>query len=90
MRVITGRLRPWSAVDDETWRSLLLGNGMSIAIWPNFAYNSLLDKAGLSPDDRRLFRALGTSNFESVLSGLRFAQLVCRQEGHGPSDARRR
>lgn len=70
--------------------SLLLGNGSSIAVWPDFAYSSLLDQAHLSRSDRRLFSTLGTSNFESVLRALHLAEIVCRQEGHDDRDARRR
>ncbi len=87
---LTGRLRMWSAVDDGSWGSLLLGNGSSIAVWPHFAYGSLLDQAHLSRNDRRLFSGLGTSNFESVLRALHLAEVVCRQEGHDYRDARRR
>jgi hypothetical protein len=42
---LTGRLRTWASVDDGSWRSLLVGNGSSIAVWPRFAYGSLLDRA---------------------------------------------
>ena len=87
---MNGRLRSWSALDDGSWESLLLGNGSSIAIWRDFAYSSLLDQAALSPDDRRLFRSAGTANFETLLSALRLARLVCRQEGHDEDDTRRR
>jgi hypothetical protein len=87
---LTGRLRTWSAMDDGSWRSLLLGNGSSIAVWPRFAYGSLLDEAQLSRNDRRLFLSLGTSNFESVLRALHLAEIVCRQEGHDHRDVRRR
>jgi hypothetical protein len=85
---LSGRLRKWSAVDDGSWRSLLLGNGSSIAVWPQFGYGSLLDRAHLSRNDRRLFSTLGTSNFESVLRALHLAEVVCRQEGHDYRDAR--
>jgi hypothetical protein len=87
---LTGRLRKWSAVDDGSWASLLLGNGSSIAVSPGFAFGSLLDQAHLSRSDHRLFRTLGTSNFESVLSAIHLAEIICRQEGHDYRDARRR
>lgn len=87
---LTGRLRPWSALDDGRWASLLLGNGSSIAVWPQFSYRTLVDKANLSAGNGRLLKELETANFETVLSGLRLARTVCRQEGHGGEDERRR
>jgi Domain of unknown function (DUF4917) len=86
----TGRLRTWSAADDGSWKSLLVGNGASIAVCHRFAYSSLLDEAHVSRSDRRLFSTLGTSNFESALRGLHLAEIVCRQEGHDHRDVRRR
>lgn len=87
---ISGRLRSWAAVDDGTWTSLLLGNGSSIAISPQFSYTSLRDEANLGTDDEQLFKELETANFETVLSALRLTRIVCRQEGHGGADARQR
>jgi hypothetical protein len=87
---LTGRLRSWSAVDDGSWASLLLGNGSSIAVSQRFSYGSLLDEANLGADDARLFKELETANFETVLSALQLARIVCRQEGHGGADARQR
>jgi hypothetical protein len=55
---------------------LLLGNGASRAVWRNFAYDSLFERAqkvrnkplGLS--DQALFKSMGTENFEQVLGAL--------------------
>lgn len=55
---------------------LLVGNGASRAIWRNFAYDSLFERAQkvrnkpLGQTDLALFKAMGTSNFEQVLSAL--------------------
>ena len=53
---------------------LLCGNGLSINVWPAFAYGSLFDHArsgGLTGEDLALFA--GTENFERVLSDLNTA-----------------
>jgi hypothetical protein len=65
----------WSRPD------LLIGNGASQAVWPEFAYKSLYETAALSTDDRALFDALATTNFELVLNHLRITRLVCAQMG---------
>ena len=54
--------------------ALLCGNGLSINVWPAFAYGSLFDHAqdgGLTAQDLALFG--GTENFERVLSDLNTA-----------------
>jgi hypothetical protein len=61
---------------------LLLGNGASLAVWKNFAYDSLFDLAQstrnkpLSPTELALFKSMETENFEPVLSGLKVAMRV--------------
>jgi hypothetical protein len=57
----------------------LLGNGFSIALFPNiFSYSSLRDRANFEEDSpvRRIFDALGTTDFEAVLRNLASGQLV--------------
>ncbi|MNO77479.1 hypothetical protein D3C76_685920 [compost metagenome] len=55
---------------------LLVGNGASRAVWRNFAYDSLFELAQkvrnkpLGQTDLALFKAMGTENFEQVLSAL--------------------
>ncbi|EIK98151.1 hypothetical protein PMM47T1_02759 [Pseudomonas sp. M47T1] len=55
---------------------LLLGNGASRAMWRNFAYDSLFERAQkvrnkpLGQTDLALFKSMGTENFEQVLSAL--------------------
>jgi hypothetical protein len=54
--------------------ALLCGNGLSVNVWPRFAYGSLFDYAcddGLTTEDLALFG--GTENFERVLSDLNTA-----------------
>ncbi|HLB21702.1 MAG TPA: DUF4917 family protein, partial [Solirubrobacteraceae bacterium] len=53
---------------------LLCGNGLSVNVWPAFAYGSLFEHArngGLTVEDLELFA--GTENFERVLSDLNTA-----------------
>lgn len=60
-------------------RHLLLGNGFSIAIFPNrFRYGSLLDAADFTnlPQARQAFDLLGTTDFEVVIHALRQAVLL--------------
>ncbi len=55
-------------------RHLLLGNGFSIALFPDrFRYGSLLDQADFShlPLARQAFDRLGTTDFEQVIFALR-------------------
>jgi hypothetical protein len=70
-----GTLHAWSEISDRhEWQSLLLGNGLSINIWPGFAYRRLYEHAergSLSDEDRVLFS--GTPNFELVLGDLLIA-----------------
>lgn len=68
---LDGSLYAWEDVAGEyPWDTLLLGNGLSINIWPDFGYAALFDYAeDLSPTDRLLFE--DTPNFERVLADLR-------------------
>jgi hypothetical protein len=78
-----GSLFDWQEIADEhSWDGLLLGNGLSINVWPNFAYDSLFDYVrggGLKRGDVRLFH--GTPNFERVLADLNTAIRVCEATG---------
>jgi len=58
------------------WRTLLLGNGFSVNIWPKFDYKNLLVTANLSTTVQGLFSRLETTDFESVLSELQRAVAV--------------
>jgi hypothetical protein len=60
---------------DAKDRRLLIGNGFSIRY---FNYKTLLDTAGLTPNDplRALFRALNTFDFEVVVRALEDASIV--------------
>jgi hypothetical protein len=67
-----GTLLDWGeVVDTHKWQTLLLGNGLSINVWPRFAYRRLYEYAehgGLTETDRALFG--GTPNFEVILGDL--------------------
>jgi Domain of unknown function (DUF4917) len=68
---LDGHLMEWPDVERLTrWNALLLGNGMSINVWPSFGYDSLFQLARLQPADIRSFEKLGTENFEVVLEAL--------------------
>lgn len=79
-------LEDWDDIDDGDWPTLLVGNGASCAVSSKFAYVSLYAVAPLTQDDRDLFDALGTTNFEEVLNHLRTASLICNQLGHTSGD----
>jgi hypothetical protein len=77
---IDGSLVSWEEIADAAeWQGLLLGNGLSVNVWPNFVYDSLFDHAqdggGLTVEDRALFQ--GTPNFERVLADLNVAIRTC-------------
>ncbi|MBN8959226.1 MAG: DUF4917 family protein [Rhizobiales bacterium] len=60
-------------------RHLLLGNGFSIALFPNiFRYGALLDSADFTnvPEARNVFDLLGTTDFEAVIQALRHSASV--------------
>ena len=77
-------LASWTVVEGmHDWAGLLLGNGASLAIWSGFGYRSLYATAvgggtehPLSDNDQRVFRALGTTNFEGVLADVRVTAIV--------------
>jgi hypothetical protein len=80
---LDGSLMDWEEVAElAEWQVLLLGNGLSINVWPQFAYRSLFEHAqggGLTDDDLGLFE--GTPNFERVLSDLNTAIRVADVAG---------
>lgn len=81
---VDGTLLNWADVEPrEEWGILLLGNGLSINVWPRFAYRSLFDYArtggGLTASDLALFQ--NTPNFERVLGDLGTAIRVAETIG---------
>lgn len=70
-----GTLLDWQDVENRhKWEILLLGNGLSINVWPAFGYEQLFDHVrggGLRKSDLALFD--GSPNFERVLGDLRTA-----------------
>src|SRR4051794_22417501 len=73
-----GSLKSWGAIERaHRWRALLVGNGLSVNVWEDFAYASLYKEArrvgALTGEDDALFRALDTQNFERVLGELNAA-----------------
>jgi hypothetical protein len=72
---LDGTLTPWPELAaDFSKAALLCGNGLSLNVWPAFAYTSLFEKAregGLTEEDLALFGP--TENFERVLSDLNTA-----------------
>ncbi|WP_213875107.1 DUF4917 family protein [Pseudomonas sp. dw_358] len=70
-------LAPWRTLQGtERCTGLLMGNGASRAVWRNFAYDSLFERAQkvrnkpLGQTDLALFRSLTTQSFEQVLASL--------------------
>ncbi len=82
-RHFDGRLMDWGTVEGlAAWDGLLLGNGMSINVWPGFDYSSLFEEADLNDKDMRSFEALETTNFEVVLESLDRAIKLVKASGH--------
>lgn len=48
-------------------RELLLGNGFSMAVHPQFGYGHILDQADVSDEAKAIFAARRTTNFEEVM-----------------------
>ncbi|CAG8866697.1 hypothetical protein PS627_02058 [Pseudomonas fluorescens] len=74
---LDANLSTWTGLNDShPCRALLLGNGVSRAVWKPFGYFSLFEQAqqvrsrALGKSDQALFKALATELFEPVLSML--------------------
>ena len=73
------RIESWSAHAGQSWQSILLGNGASIALHAGFGYGSLLQVAQLQnnlPSTGSLFSRFGTQDFERVLLACWHAEIV--------------
>lgn len=77
-------LADWNNLREESdspW-GLLTGNGASLAVWKNFAYDSLFELSQttrsnpMSRTELAVFSAMETHNFEPVLSALKSAMRV--------------
>lgn len=80
------------AASSEGKRHLLLGNGYSIALFPDrFHYRSLLEEADFSgsPEARAAFDALGTTDFEVVIKALRDSVAILPLYSHDEALAAR-
>jgi hypothetical protein len=92
-----GSLQDWSDIEDDGWRSILVGNGLSINVSRYFDYGSLYEEAkprrgigGLTDEDRAVFDAFGTTNFEVVLARLRDGITLAEVLGRKQEPYRRR
>lgn len=78
-------LLDYSQIDSAAKNNLLLGNGFSIGISPNFSYSSLLSVGQRNKflDDTvsKLFDELETSNFEYILEQLSITERMNRLLG---------
>lgn len=77
-KAIDSTLVDWSTLSEGEWPTLILGNGLSMNLWPGFGYRSLFSKAQLSDEARAIFDELGTTNFEHCLECLQHANLALR------------
>lgn len=90
-----GTLDDWRDVEQaQVWDAVVLGNGMSINVWGNFAYESLYKHAKkiklFSKEDEALFDKLDIENFEEVLHKLSDAILIGDAIGEPSRTARAR
>lgn len=72
-------IKKWAELAKIDWKSLLLGNGASVALHSGFCYTSLHGVAKTSnslPTTDPLFAEFGTTDFESVLLACWHAHLV--------------
>src|SRR5262245_249533 len=75
-------LQQWADLkDDQPWGTLVVGNGLSINIWRDFAYARLFEQATLDRVTRRLFSVFETENFETVLEALWHAEMTVKALG---------
>ena len=92
-----GTLHDWSDLQGLGWGALLVGNGLSVNISRDFAYESLYEEAdqssvdgSLTDDDRAVFEGFETTNFELVLAKLRDSIQMAEILGRDPRPYRRR
>jgi hypothetical protein len=92
-----GDLLDWEDIADLGWKTLLVGNGLSINVSPDFAYESLYEEAekgnvdeSLSDLDQALFERFGTKNFEVVLAKLRDGIALADELGEDEAPYRER
>lgn len=79
-------LQDWRTLDSREWPTLLIGNGLSINLWSDFAYPSLFNKATLSSQAKDIFAELDTTNFETVLECVHHARIVLEALGRGTDE----
>lgn len=77
------QLADWNELRATTvFSDLLVGNGASMAVWKNFSYFSLFEESEttrnkpLTQTEQAVFKAMGTTNFEPILSALKTAMRV--------------
>ena len=74
---MAARLKDWADLEDSyPWDTLVVGNGLSINVWADFAYAGLFEHAKFHRATHRLFSKIGTQNFETVLEALWHAQMT--------------
>jgi len=70
----SGGVLDFAKIAEDGWENLLLGNGMSINLSPDFAYETLREEADVARDlerpEREIFELFRTTNFEVVLAKL--------------------
>lgn len=70
----SGGVLDFAEIAEDGWESLLLGNGSSINISPDFAYGALRDEADFTRDlerpEEEIFELFRTTDFETVLAKL--------------------
>lgn len=94
---VNAGLEGWDELADEFHGGgILIGNGSSRAVWEHFGYASLYEQARVNVDhplsaiDDDLFHGMDTRNFETVLSALRTALMVCTALGLNEEPIKRR
>ncbi|MGP9846377.1 DUF4917 family protein [Brachybacterium sp. 107] len=75
----------WNEIREEGWRTLVVGNGLSVNLWEKFGYASLRENCQLEGRVQKIFDALNTTNFEQVLETLNAAHVALVALG-GPVD----
>src|SRR6266567_1612882 len=86
---VDATLEDWNNIKEGYNSSgLLVGNGASRAIWDDFRYSSLYNKAKskyiehpLLQADKAIFKSMKTKDFERVLAALWTTEVVCKALG---------
>ncbi|MFD7026126.1 DUF4917 family protein [Promicromonospora sukumoe] len=87
MPSIEYELRDWEDVRSEnSWPTLLIGNGASVNLWSHYRYESLFARTRFSTPVNKVFTELDGTNFEEALEFIRHGRVVAEALEHSTAE----